>query len=118
MSEPTIFTKIINRELPSEIVFEDDQIIVIKTIQPQAPVHLLGITKHPFSSIREVLADEANKDLLWQLYSQLNLIAEDLGIAESGFRLSTNIGKDGGQTIPHFHVHLTGGAPLGLHTNE
>jgi len=118
MNEPTIFTKIINREIPSEIVFENERIIVIKTIQPQAPVHLLGITKEPFSSIRELLADEGNKDLLWELYSRLNIIAEEQGIAETGFRLSTNIGKDGGQTIPHFHVHLTGGAPLGLHTEK
>jgi histidine triad (HIT) family protein len=116
--EPSVFTKIINRELPADIVFENERIIVIKNIQPQAPIHLLGITKEPFTSIREVLADEKNKDLLWELYATLNQLAEELGIAESGFRINTNVGQDGGQTVMHFHVHLTGGKQLGLHSEE
>ncbi|MCC2631538.1 MAG: histidine triad nucleotide-binding protein [Patescibacteria group bacterium] len=112
--EPSVFTKIINRELPADIVFEDERIIVIKNIHPQAPVHLLGITKHPFVQIHELLSDEANKNILWELFSRLGTIATELGIDKSGYKLVTNCGEDGGQSVPHLHVHLLGGGKLAV----
>lgn len=109
---PTVFSKIIDRELPSDIVFESENIIIIKNIQPHAPVHLLGITKKPFNSLHELLLDTNNRDLLWELFSSLASQAEKLGLDASGYRLATNIGKDAGQSVPHLHVHLLGGAEL------
>lgn len=112
MNEPSVFTKIINRELESEIVFETERIIVIKNIDPQAPVHLLGITKKPYQSIDALLQGKNEQELLWELFTCLSNLAHEFGIAEAGYRLVTNIGKDGGQSVPHLHVHLLGGAPL------
>ena len=112
--EPSVFTRIINRELPADIVFENERIIVIKNIKPLAPVHLLGITKQPFRHIHEMAGDAANKDLLWELVSILDGIASDLGLnAEGkGYRLTTNCGVEGGQSVFHLHVHLLGGMRL------
>jgi histidine triad (HIT) family protein len=111
MSEKTLFTKIIDREIPSEIVFEDDNIIVIKDIHPDAPVHLLGITKKPYANMHELLMSE-DKDLLWELMTRLAKIAEEMGIDTPGYRLLTNTGKDANQIVPHLHVHLMGGGML------
>lgn len=110
--EPSIFTKIINREVPGEIVWENDQIIILKDIQPHAPIHLLGISKYPFRSLHELLADPHNKDLLWDLLSALREQAIKAGIAERGYRIVTNIGEEGGQKVPHLHIHLLGGKKL------
>ena len=110
--EPTVFSKIINREIPSDIVFENERIIVIKSIEPHAPIHYLGITKQPFDHLHELLQSEDNKDLLWELLHTLSDIAIKEGIDKTGYRLATNIGKDGGQKVPHLHVHMLGGAQL------
>jgi histidine triad (HIT) family protein len=112
MSEKSIFSKIIDREIPADIVFESERIIVIKDINPDAPVHLLGITKKPYQNVHELLKDGNQADLLWELMSTLAQVAEEQGIAESGYRLITNSGKDAHQIVPHLHVHLVGGARL------
>ena len=111
--EPSVFTRIINREIPAEILFENETMIVIKDIKTKPPIHLLGITKQPFEHLHELLQSESNKDLLWELFSTLATLAASLGLAEKGYRLTTNIGYEGGQAVPHLHVHLLGGEYLG-----
>lgn len=112
MSEKSIFSRIIDRELPADILFENESIIVIRNIAPHAPIHLLGITKQPYQSIHSLLQDPNGKDLLWQLMQCLSNLAIELGIAESGYKLTTNVGVDGGQSVSHLHVHLLGGMQL------
>lgn len=111
MSNASVFTKIINRELPADIVFENERLIVIKDIHPDAPVHLLGITKQPFESMHQLMQGD-NQALLWELFQVLTRIAEEHGIAESGYRLVTNVGDDAHQVVKHLHVHLLGGEKL------
>jgi histidine triad (HIT) family protein len=109
----TVFAKIIDRELPADILFENERIIVIKDIHPDAPIHLLGITKHPYTSIHDLLlSNDDGSDLLWELMHTLAEIAVEQGIAESGYRFVTNVGPDAHQVVPHLHVHLLGGEKL------
>ena len=110
--EKSIFSKIIDRELAADIVFESNAIIVIKSIQPHAPIHLLAIPKVPFQNIHELLASIEHKDLLWELLNTLRTLAIDLGIDTSGYKLVVNTGNDAGQSVNHLHIHLLGGAPL------
>lgn len=111
-TEPTVFSKIINKELPAEILFENSDIIVIANLYPAAPIHWLAITKKPFTDLDELLSDPKNKDILWQLTEALQKLAHEKGLHKTGYRIISNIGKDGGQSIPHLHIHLLGGKPL------
>jgi histidine triad (HIT) family protein len=104
MSE-TIFSKIIRREIPADIVYEDDLILAFRDIQPQAPVHILVIPKQPIGSIATV--SEADQSLLGHLLVKIGAIAEQAGLV-NGYRVVTNIGADGGQTVPHLHFHILG----------
>jgi histidine triad (HIT) family protein len=104
MSE-TIFSKIIRREIPADIVYEDDLLLAFRDIQPQAPVHILVIPKQPITSIATV--SEADQSLLGHLLVKISAIAEQAGLA-NGYRVVTNIGADGGQTVPHLHFHILG----------
>lgn len=105
----TLFEKIIAREIPAEIQFEDEQCIVIKDINPQAPTHLLVIPKRVIPRINEAKAEDAT------LLGHLLLVAADqakhLGL-EKGFRIVINNGLHAGETVPHLHVHLLGGRAL------
>jgi histidine triad (HIT) family protein len=112
MEQASIFTKIINREIPAEIIFENDNLIVINNIHPQAPIHWLIIPKIPIPTLHDLLQDVKNKDLLWELLSTAGTMAEKAGIDKSGYRVSINVGEDGGQTIFHLHIHLLGGKKL------
>lgn len=105
MSESSIFTKIINREIPSEILFEDDLCIVIKDIQPQAPTHVLLIPKQEIP--RLVDAKPEHQELLGHLMLTAGKVAEQLGIGEA-FRLVINNGAEAGQTVFHLHMHIMG----------
>lgn len=105
-----IFCKIIRREIPSEIVYEDDEIIAFKDIQPLAPVHLLVIPKIHLCSLNDVTPEYEN--LIGRLLSVIRRLASEFGIAESGYRVVTNTGTDGGQVIGHLHFHLLGGQAL------
>lgn len=119
MSEKSVFSKIIDREIPSEIVFENDQVIIIKDINPDAPVHLLGITKKPYQNLDELLNTTGDgKDLLWELFTALARVAKELGLDRTGYRFVANNGPDAHQIVNHLHIHLLGGGPLQLHTNE
>jgi histidine triad (HIT) family protein len=109
--EDCIFCKIIDRKLPSTIVYEDDNVIAFKDIHPQAPVHVLIVPKKHIQSIREL--DSSNVSCLMDIHSAACKIADKLGILEKGFRLINNCGKDAGQTVQHIHYHLIGGTELG-----
>lgn len=106
-----IFCKIISKQIPSEIVFEDAQVVAFKDINPLAPVHLLVISKKHIESLQHVsLEDEG---LLGHILIIARQLAQEFGIAESGYRVVTNIGEDGGQVVKHLHFHVLGGRILG-----
>ena len=107
----TLFEKIIAREIPAEVVYEDDRVLAFRDIQPQVPVHILVIPKKPIPRI--AAAAESDKDLLGHLLLQARSIAEKLGLSETGYRLVINNGPDGGESVPHLHCHLLGGRALG-----
>ena len=104
----TIFKKIIDREIPADIVYEDDLCIAFRDVQPQAPTHVLLIPKKEIRS----LADLSNEDqsLAGHLLLVLGKLAKDLGL-DAGFRVVVNTGADGGQPVDHLHFHLLGGRP-------
>lgn len=106
----TVFEKIITREIPARIIFEDKDVLAFHDIRPQAPIHVLVIPKKHFSRIAQVGTDDAA--LLGKLLLTARDLAQELGIAQSGFRLVINNGPNGGETVPHLHVHLLGGRPM------
>ena len=110
MPEKTLFEKIRDREIPANIVHEDDDCLAFRDISPQAPVHILVVPKVAIARIAAAKQDDAT--LLGKLLIAASSIATEQGIAESGFRLVINNGRDGGETIPHLHIHLLGGRPL------
>jgi len=107
----TIFSKIIAREIPADIVYEDDLVLAFRDIAPQAPVHVLIIPKKEIATVNDIsIADEA---ALGRLFTVAAKIASDEGIAESGYRLIVNCNEDGGQEVFHLHMHILGGRRLG-----
>lgn len=106
-----VFCKIINREIPSTRVYEDNRIIAIKDLKPQAPVHILFIPKEHIASVDQI--DETNSDLIAHIFSVIPEVAREQGIS-GGYRIVNNCGADGGQTVMHLHFHLLGGKPLAL----
>ncbi len=110
MYDKTIFAKIVDREIPAEIVYEDELALCFRDAQPQAPIHLLLIPKKPIPRIAEAVAEDSS--VLGHLLTRIPLIAQELGIIESGFRVVINNGPDGGETVPHLHIHLLAGRPL------
>ena len=106
----TIFTKIINKEIPSDIVFEDDDILAFKDIHPLAPVHILIIPKKEIPSINDI--EDSDQLLMGKMLLVARNIARDLNISEKGYKLLFRVGSHGGQEIPHIHLHLIGGARL------
>ena len=110
MPEKTIFQKIANREIPGDIVYEDDLCLCFRDIAPQAPVHLLLVPRKLIVRIGE--ADPVDQDLLGHLLTRVRIIAEQEGLAEDGFRVVINNGKNGGEAVPHLHLHILAGRPL------
>lgn len=106
----TLFEKIIAREIPADIVYEDDLVLAFRDINPQAPTHILTIPKKPISRVGE--AAEEDQILLGHILLTASKIAKEQGLSESGFRLVINNGKDGGESVPHLHVHILGGRSL------
>ena len=106
----SVFTKIINRELPATIVYEDDDIIAFVPLRSQAPVHLLIIPKKEIYTINDATEEDAL--LLGKLFLVAKKLAKEQGISESGYRLSININEDAGQSVFHLHMHLLGGEKL------
>ncbi|MEM1280876.1 MAG: histidine triad nucleotide-binding protein [Cyanobacteria bacterium P01_H01_bin.152] len=110
MSADTIFGKIIRREIPADIVYEDDLCLAFRDITPQAPTHVLVIPKKPIPKLADASAED--KELLGHMLLAVKSLAEQLGIAEEGYRVVINTGTDGGQTVFHLHMHLLGGRSL------
>jgi histidine triad (HIT) family protein len=106
----TIFSKIIAREIPARIVYEDGLCVAFHDVNPQAPVHVLVIPKRDLA--RVAASTEADQPLLGHLLYVAQLVANQEGLHDSGFRLVINNGRDGGETVPHLHVHLLGGRPM------
>jgi histidine triad (HIT) family protein len=106
----TLFQKIVAREIPAKIVSEDEDLIVFHDINPQAPVHVLLVPKKPIARLAQATAEDGI--LLAKLLLKAQETAKALGISETGFRVVVNSGRDGGETVPHLHVHLLGGRPL------
>ncbi len=106
----SVFEKIIDREIPASIVYEDDQVLAFRDINSKAPVHVLIVTKKNIPRIAEAEAKDQN--LLGHLLLKAAEVAQKLGLTNSGFRLVINNGPDGGETIPHLHCHIMGGRPM------
>ena len=106
----TVFQKIIDGEIPCEKVYEDDDVLAFNDIAPQAPVHILVVPKKAIRSVDS--AKQEDQRLLGKLMLVAAEVARQEGLGESGYRLVTNVGADGGQTVFHLHVHIMGGRPL------
>ena len=109
--EDCIFCKIIKGDIPSDKVYEDDEILAFRDINPVAPVHVLVIPKKHISSLVEL--NKEDEALVGKIYSVINTIAKQEGVSEKGFRVVVNCGDDGGQEVKHLHFHLLGGKKLG-----
>ena len=107
----TVFSKIITRELPADIVYEDELVMAFRDIAPNAPVHILIIPKAEIATANDVTA--ADEAALGRMFTAAAAIARDEGIAEDGFRLIVNCNAHGGQEVFHLHMHLVGGRSLG-----
>ena len=103
----TLFEKIIAREIPAAIVYEDDSVLAFRDIHPQAPVHVLIVPKKLIPRIAEARADD--QQLLGHLLLKAAEVADKAGLTQGGYRLVINNGADGGETVPHLHVHILGG---------
>ncbi len=110
MHDKTIFEKIVAREIPAEVIYEDEHVFCFRDAQPQAPIHLLLIPKKPIPRIAATTDNDSS--LIGHLFTRIPIIADQEGIAESGFRIIVNNGPDGGETVPHLHLHLLAGRPL------
>jgi len=108
--ENCLFCKIINKEIPSNIVYEDDKIIAFHDISPMAPVHVLVVPKYHVESINSL--NDESAEYIKYAFSKIKDIASDLGINASGYRTIINTGDDAGQTVKHLHIHILGGTKL------
>lgn len=110
MEKPTLFARIIAGEIPADIVYRDDLVTAFRDINPQAPVHILIVSNHAIASVDDVTpSDEPS---LGRLFSAARAIAAQEGLRE-GYRLIVNCKAHGGQEVPHLHLHLLGGEPIG-----
>lgn|SRR5574344_1193857 len=107
----TLFERIVSREIQADIVFENEALLAFRDINPQTPVHVLIVPKRVVARIDE--AQRSDRELLGDLLLAAAQVARQLGLAENGYRLVINNGKDGGETVPHLHCHILGGRPLG-----
>ena len=106
-----LFCKIVNKEIPSKIIYEDEEILAFHDINPLTPIHILVIPKKHIKSVIEIR--EEDEKLIGKIYTVINKIGRELGINEKGFRVITNCGEDGGQEVKHLHFHLLAGKKLG-----
>jgi histidine triad (HIT) family protein len=106
----TLFEKIVAREIPANIVYEDDLVLAFRDIKPQAPTHVLLIPKKPIPRIAE--AKPEDHQVLGHLLLKAGELARQLGVANSGFRLVFNSGPDAGEAVPHLHCHIIGGRAM------
>ena len=109
--EDCVFCKIINGEIPSEKVYEDNKVLAFKDINPAAPIHVLVIPKEHVQNVLEI--NHENKEMISDIFLAINKIAKQLGIEDDGFRIINNCGKDAGQEVMHLHFHLLAGGKMG-----
>ncbi len=109
--QDNVFAKILRKQIPADVLFEDDFCLAFRDLAPQAPVHVLVIPKAPLASLGDAVADD--RPLLGHLLRTAAEIAKREGLDESGYRLVINNGEGGGQAVFHLHVHLLGGRKLG-----
>lgn len=108
---PSIFSRIIAKEIPAEIVYQDDLVTAFKDINPLAPVHILIVPNKEIATADDVTADD--EAALGRLFTVAQRLAREMGIGDSGYRLIVNCKDDGGQEVYHLHMHLLGGRKLG-----
>ena len=106
----TLFSKIIHRKIPADILYEDDLCLAFCDVNPQAPVHILVVPKKPLPGLQDATIED--RDLLGHLMLQASQLALQQGLTTTGYRCVINAGSDGGQTVPHLHIHLLGGRSL------
>ncbi|CAM4060081.1 histidine triad nucleotide-binding protein [Pseudoalteromonas byunsanensis] len=111
MTDSTIFDKIINKEIPADVVYEDEHTLAFKDINPQAPFHVLVIPKQRIATINDV--NEQNAHLIGNLYVVAAKLAKQHGFAEDGYRVVMNCNEHGGQTVYHIHLHMLAGQAMG-----
>ncbi|MEZ9071951.1 purine nucleoside phosphoramidase [Vibrio splendidus] len=111
MAEETIFSKIINKEIPADLLYQDDLVTAFRDINPRAPSHILIIPNKLIPTMNDVeVEDEA---MMGRMFTVARKLAKEEGIAEDGYRLIVNCNSHGGQEVYHIHMHLVGGRPLG-----
>lgn len=110
MAEKNVFQRIIDREIPADIVFEDDRCLAFRDIQPQAPVHVVVVPKKAIATLDDLT--EADEALVGHLFVAMKAIAAKLGL-NNGYRVTINCGRDAGQVVMHLHFHLMGGRGFG-----
>ncbi|MBR0652436.1 histidine triad nucleotide-binding protein [Roseomonas terrae] len=110
--DANIFARILRGEIPCRKIHEDDHALAFHDINPQAPVHVLVIPKGQYVSVADFSASATDAEVagFWRAVAK---VAKDLGLEQSGYRVLTNMGSDGGQEVPHFHIHIFGGRPIG-----
>ena len=106
----TLFEKIVAREIPAEIIYEDDLVLALRDINPGAPVHLLVVPKKPIPRIAEATPDDHT--VLGHMLLKAAEIAANAGLRQNGYRLVINNGPDAGESVPHLHLHILGGREL------
>lgn len=106
----TLFTRIINREIPADIVFENDKVLAFRDIHPQAPHHVLIIPKQEIPTLNDL--DASTAPLIGEMFLAAREIARSLGVDEDGYRVVMNCNRDGGQTVYHIHLHLLAGRAM------
>jgi histidine triad (HIT) family protein len=111
MAEETIFSKIIRKEIPADVVYQDDLVTAFRDINPRAPSHILIIPNKLIATVNDV-ADE-DELVMGRMFTVARKLAKDEGIADDGYRLIVNCNAHGGQEVYHIHMHLVGGRPLG-----
>jgi histidine triad (HIT) family protein len=113
MAEKTLFSRIIDGEIPGQFVYQDEHVVAIRDINPAAPVHILVIPRKPIPSLADLTPDD--HALAGHLLLKVAEIARQEGVADAGYRVVINTGKEGGQTVPHLHVHILGGSQMRGH---
>ena len=110
--ENNIFAKILRKEIPCDKIYEDEYSLFFKDINPQAKIHILGIPKFPCTTFSDFLKNADNQNIS-SFFKSVQIVIKDQKIEENGYRLITNSGEDGGQEVPHFHIHILAGEKIG-----
>jgi histidine triad (HIT) family protein len=108
---PTIFTKIIEKQIPADILYEDERVLAFKDINPQAPIHFLVIPKKHIATTNDI--SEEDEAIVGYMHRVASKVASELGVAKEGYRTVMNCNEHGGQTVYHIHLHVLAGKPLG-----